>query len=282
MTKIVNTLMAATKISGPAACALLLGLPDHYTSHIFKTVYWYSYVLHVTKDLPEFQWPITSDFTRKASEAPDNNLVVIGHTSDGIVPMSKVNNYLYWPDALENMCLYNFLCITDVHKLRKNESVQGCTSEIVNVISKDQDNDLKGPYRFRPLHPCVDTHCLVRLTECKVYTVNFAGCALPRADKGNMEEYTFVMLVLFSPGRWCHGNNLVKGWDTWKVYFNNTTFAPEHLVVMRNMGVLYEYFDARDDFAAQHRQGALDILNPGHNFYAEGLDKEYNGMEREG
>ena len=44
LVKIVNSLTSQSEIGGPMACMYLLGHPDHYTSHTFKTCYWYPYL----------------------------------------------------------------------------------------------------------------------------------------------------------------------------------------------------------------------------------------------
>jgi Helitron helicase-like domain at N-terminus len=49
MMKIVNTLSTKMEMGSPMICMYLLGLPDHYTSHKFRTVFWQSFVQECRK-----------------------------------------------------------------------------------------------------------------------------------------------------------------------------------------------------------------------------------------
>ncbi|KAL1944336.1 hypothetical protein VTO73DRAFT_3521 [Trametes versicolor] len=80
------------------------------------------------------------------------------------------------------------------------------------------------------------------------------GCrALPRPDKGDREEYCRTMLVLFHPRGWRSGLDLKTPDQTWSDAFAAVTFSSGTLQIMKNMNVLYECHDARDDYAAQRR-----------------------------
>ena len=60
ITKIVNSLTAASEIGGPMAAMYLLKHPDHYTSHQFRVCYWRSFVSEVMQS--------SSDSTNIAEE----------------------------------------------------------------------------------------------------------------------------------------------------------------------------------------------------------------------
>ncbi|KAI9068049.1 hypothetical protein FKP32DRAFT_1527548, partial [Trametes sanguinea] len=110
MIKFVNALTAATEIGGPSASAHLLGYPDHYTDHIFKQFYWRGYVRRALEDCPTER----QTFANVDAETPDGSgvadeRVVVGAASNRVVPLSKVNDYVWRPTECDQMCLYEFL-----------------------------------------------------------------------------------------------------------------------------------------------------------------------------
>ncbi|KAI0686401.1 hypothetical protein C8T65DRAFT_526910, partial [Cerioporus squamosus] len=102
-------------------------------------------------------------------------------------------------------------------------------------------------------HPLRGTHGVYLRQENKAYVLNFVGKALPRPDRGDREEYCRVMMTLFCPTGWRAGMDLHQQGESWATAFERTPFRNEHEAVMRNMNLLYECLDARDDFSAQRR-----------------------------
>jgi hypothetical protein len=97
ITKIVNCLTAKMEIGSPMASLYLLGNPDHYTSHTFKTFYWKSYVAEVKKC-----WPSPDDM-----EVPEK--VVLQRSKFGFVGVSPVYDYIYRPNIYGNKSLYEWI-----------------------------------------------------------------------------------------------------------------------------------------------------------------------------
>ncbi|KAI1782864.1 hypothetical protein LXA43DRAFT_904703, partial [Ganoderma leucocontextum] len=234
MTKMVNALTAAAEIGGPAASAALLGLPDHYMNHTFKTVFWYSYIFRAQESGPMTvqRLELDRDWTSK--------------DRTGAVPMSKVNDYQFRPTVFEHLTLYDYLRTTDVRKLRKNEqfaeaTVDGGAGLEAGAIDEDTESDrpTMSAFRFHSDHPSCDTHRVFVRPPQDAYTINFTGRLLPRSDKGNQEEYCFTMLVLFAPGGWCSSVNLQGDSASWRARFDSVDFAPAHRDVMQKMQVLY-------------------------------------------
>ncbi|KAL1942558.1 hypothetical protein VTO73DRAFT_6160 [Trametes versicolor] len=77
--------------------------------------------------------------------------------------------------------------------------------------------------------------------------------SLPRADKGDWEEYAMTMLMLFKPGGWREGRDLLGSFPSFSAAFDHTSFDSGALDIMKNMNILYECLDARDDYSAQRR-----------------------------
>ncbi|KAI1783185.1 hypothetical protein LXA43DRAFT_977243 [Ganoderma leucocontextum] len=256
----VNSLAAAAEIGGPATCSSLMGYPDHYTNRKFRTVYWHSYVRKAIYDVPvELRMPVET----RALTTEDSNTeqIMVGLTEDGVVPLTKTNDYVFRPHEYENLCLYDYLCRTEVRKLGKRQVLAD-----ISIPEDEQSTDYDNAYAdvnltlgqssatlhsFLRQHPQYKSHGVVGLNDTSLYTVNFTGGLLPRPDKGNREEYALAMLVFFKPGGWRSGRDIVGSAKTWQEAFQMTTFASEHVAVMKNMMALYECLDARDDYSTQ-------------------------------
>ncbi|KAI0351716.1 hypothetical protein OH77DRAFT_1498333 [Trametes cingulata] len=228
LSKIVNALTAMREIGGPAACSYLLGIPDHYTNHTFKVFYWYAYVAHASTTLPQ-----QGDHDG-ATEADER--VVVGLQGDKVVPLSKVNDYIFRPAFFENWSLYDYLRSTDIRKLRKKA---------------DNPELPKATYRLHASHPLYATHVVHRRAEETEYVLNFVGGTLPRPDRGDLAVYQKTMLVLFRP--WRNGRDLLGCSQSLPEAFASYTFSEQAMTIMKNMNVLYECYDARDDYSASRR-----------------------------
>ncbi|KAI9069924.1 hypothetical protein FKP32DRAFT_1557224, partial [Trametes sanguinea] len=243
ITKFVNALTVAAEVGGPSASAYLLGYPDHYTGHIFKTFFWKGYVRYAMRDIPATS---TLNSVVEDDEGPER--VVIASARGSVLPLSKVNDYVFRPRECGAMSLYEFLRRTDVKAVGHDDNSDFST----NDSPDDMEADLPagGSFTFLQGHPQKSTHRVTVRSAERPWTLNFTGGVLPRPDRGDREEYAFVMLVLFAPGGWRTGRDLLCGRDSFSDAFQNTDFAAEHTRVMRNMNVLYECQDARDDYSA--------------------------------
>ncbi|KAH7931040.1 hypothetical protein BV22DRAFT_999226, partial [Leucogyrophana mollusca] len=80
------------------------------------------------------------------------------------------------------------------------------------------------------------------------------GPGLPRRDrKDSMERYCRLMLVFFKP--WRHPHDLRRRGETWSAAFEEfNAVCPERFkFVMKNMQIMHECRDSRDDHFAQRR-----------------------------
>ncbi|KAI9064617.1 hypothetical protein FKP32DRAFT_1553053, partial [Trametes sanguinea] len=261
--KIVNALSGSSEIGGPAVCAYLLGHDDHYTDRTFKVFYWKSYVKTARNQCgAEMQSRsddvISHDRPAEASvdESGEHEKVMLGITADGVVAVNKVNDYCCRPAFFESWTLYDFLVRTDVRKLRKTERFQ-THSRAADVdddgfqsSGSSEADSSDTAHKFVRGHALRSTHGVyVRRSEVP-YVLNFVGGSLPRPDRGDRDEYCFVMLVLFAPGGWRRGSDLMSDGLSFTEIFQRTAFASQHLRIMAHMNVLYECLDARDDFSA--------------------------------
>ncbi len=258
LTKVVNALTAMREMGGPSVCSYLLGYPDHYTNEVFKVFFWNVYVRTALSDIP---LPATaeSQVNEQYSER-----VMLTKEGDTVVPMSKVNDYIFRPTHFESWSLYDYLRAVDVKKVRSKGKAQHDESDSDNDVEEDMVQDdtpaevqcsrlSDSVFEFQPGHPQQRTHRVHLRAKSKWYILNFVGGTLPRRDRGDIESYCSTMLVLFAPQGWRTGRSLLGDCASWEDAFHAAAFTEEHLQVMRNMNVLYECLDARDDFSAMRR-----------------------------
>ncbi|KZT08010.1 uncharacterized protein LAESUDRAFT_607270, partial [Laetiporus sulphureus 93-53] len=251
ITKAVNALSAKMEIGAPMVCSYLLGFPDHYTNISFKKFYWTAYVKYIESTCSGSMTVTPASANDVVVDrAPDaNERVVIGRSGSELVPLNKINDYVYRPVRYEHYSLYDYLIQTDVVKHRRSRSA----TTIDDTPDDGDDGDAVGDdiyHSFLPGHPLRHTHVVVDVDRAKQYVLHFLGKPLPRHDKGDRESYCQSMLTFFNPGGWHTGSDLKTVEQNWESVFNQTVFSTDHVRVMANMNVLYECRDARDDFAA--------------------------------
>ncbi|KAL6309553.1 hypothetical protein BKA93DRAFT_723263, partial [Sparassis latifolia] len=279
ITKIVNALIAQQQTGGSFLCANLLGQPDHYTNMRFKTFYWYSFVKYVSQ-LAE--GVIAEDLL-------STDRVVVGMVRDNVVPITRINDYIFRPSGFETWTLYDYLrktiakrmspgfclsCIDDVDNSDGKSSIpnddfvsEDEVEESADTSEAIADNVHPEYHIFLCGHPARSTHAVCMLKSPKI--LNFVGGSLPRNDKGDLNEYGKTMLTFFSPGGWHDGKDIIHGRCSWKSAFDSTSFAGEHVQIMKHMHVLYECLDARDDYSTIHR--ALAMEDRGIAVFEDGL-----------
>ncbi|KDQ25055.1 hypothetical protein PLEOSDRAFT_1078941 [Pleurotus ostreatus PC15] len=222
MTKVVNLMGAKLEMGSPMICMYLLGHQDHYTSHIFKVFYWTSYV----SEARSYWHP---DDAYKSTDK-----VALVKMNNRITGLSPVFDYVYRPDTLESMCLYDWAIRCKRVKPTKSKSKTASISDCNNDDDEDHklDND-----DFEADNE--DTDQLL---------------APPRRDQGDREYYCSVMLALFLP--WRSGKELKDKDQTWDEAFVSHNFSAQHVQVMNNFNLRYECLDAKDDFRTEMKTGA--------------------------
>lgn len=287
LTKIVNATIARQEIGAPMVCAHLLGYGDHYTNMKFKPFYWYLYVTPVAR-----AWNFNLSTTVTTTETEDNSeRVMLKRTRDGILPWSKVHDYILRPPAFEHYSLYEFLRTTVVKKLDATSSanMERCTrrtpdSKLKDIVVQDLsseeaaqetlgpdipdnvefDDDLDEEieeipvftqcYEFSAGHPNRKSHAVFKVKDERAFILNYIGGLLPRPDQGDCERYCIIMLTLFKPDSWRDPKNMKLETASWEDTFQNTVFTPRSIEVMKNMNLLYECYEASHDFSAARRK----------------------------
>ncbi|TFK87210.1 hypothetical protein K466DRAFT_491266, partial [Polyporus arcularius HHB13444] len=100
---------------------------------------------------------------------------------------------------------------------------------------------------FDERHPQYQTHVLRKRTVWVVPVV--LGDRIPRQDRGEeeREEWARTMMILFVP--WRSPADMKRPNETWRAAFDRQQdmIRPAHHEIMRNMNVLSECRDARDE-----------------------------------
>ncbi|TFK51590.1 hypothetical protein OE88DRAFT_1595280, partial [Heliocybe sulcata] len=217
LTQIVNSLTVKMEIGAPMASAYLLGNPDHYTSHRFKTIYWKAYVNEVLTDwdLPDiyetislYDWICLARKTRITSK-----------TSTSSQADAKLN---------------------DPHDQLGTISIEG----------QDRQKEHVG-YNFTIHHPQHNTHNVIMVKEMRALVPNFIGGNLPRKDSGNREFYCTTMLTLFK--HWRKGKDLKEEEESWDDAYLKYNFTLRQQELMNFFNIRYECYDARDDYSKQRK-----------------------------
>jgi hypothetical protein len=289
MTKMVNLLSTKLEMGAPMVCMYLLDNPDHYTNHRFVPFYWESFVKEA-----QCAWDSTN------AENPVHSLAIV-KKKEKIVGLSPVFDYIYRPEQIEDMCLYDWVRRCEKRKLKlppvtqRNEISEMNVDDDVEIATSAslaledeaisdasvETGDLwpeatqryaftlpKNVYRYGQKHPLFDTHGTMVKSDNANIVVNFIGRPLPRCDRGDREYYCLAMLVLFKP--WRSGLQLKEQSLSWDEAFLSHKFTERQQQLVSNFNIKYECLDARDDYSAKMRKNCEDIFNDfpenlGHN-----------------
>ncbi|KAF8874338.1 hypothetical protein BD779DRAFT_1392904, partial [Infundibulicybe gibba] len=281
MTKIVNNLSAKVEMGSPMVCMYLLGNPDHYKSHDFAVFYWQSYIREARKAWDQKE---INKENEVIDELPEKIALIKRHGR--VVGLSPVHDYIHRPVEISGLSLYNWVRRCRREKLPKIRTKCAIPSEKGSSSSSNaseadfdegatasddgsstlfEEKQLEGSalhveeglFPFLEPHPLVDTHGARCVSEEKGLVPNFVGGMLPCADQGDREYYCSTMLALFKP--WRTGADLKEIDETWDAAFLAHKFSEREKELMQNFNLRYECLDARDDFHAQLRAGALNV-----------------------
>ncbi|EIN07527.1 hypothetical protein PUNSTDRAFT_71472 [Punctularia strigosozonata HHB-11173 SS5] len=262
--KMVNSLSAKQEIGGPMVCQYLLGQPDHYTNMNFRVVFWVPYVGMVSA-----AW---QEGATENDSPTSKDQVVVGRSDGKVVPVNRSHDWVYRPSAFDNYSLVQYLQETEVKSLtprQKQQIVDGSLSMPSGPVdftrTVDSDGDYSADeeessertscpfYLFDSEHPRYRSHAVFVRKKGTCTVLNFVS-GLPRRDKGDREFYCKTMLTFFAPG-WRTGMELRYASETWDAAFRRQvdSFSASARLMMDRFDILYQCYDAKDDYAALRR-----------------------------
>ncbi|KAJ3513183.1 hypothetical protein NMY22_g15115 [Coprinellus aureogranulatus] len=300
--KLANNLTSKLEIGSPMAAMYLLGHPDHYKSHQFVPFWWRTFVNRIRRETaPLFGGTV------------EDERVVLLKEKDGVIGHSNVDDYVYRPEELTGLSLYEFIQCTEKKKMRRKAKpkekgsadhkdtpvVDGDVAEGDEDGEEDEEPDgspelpdedsgyhvPKKALRFVSGHSQSKSHYLTYHKErVDTHIPNFIGGTLPRKDSGDVEQYYLTMLTLFKP--WRAYRDLLNNHTSWKNSFDGYAFSPKHIRYMKNFNLKYECLDERDDYHAVLKQKAKEIRSAtfGSGRWTEedhALTEEYNELLEE-
>ncbi|EPQ56049.1 hypothetical protein GLOTRDRAFT_41465, partial [Gloeophyllum trabeum ATCC 11539] len=137
-TQIVNSLSVRMEMGAPMAAAYLLGNPDHYTSHRFRTVYWKSYSSEVLKD-----WDSTDLDQLAENDNPNpKDQVVVKRSREGYTAYTPIMDYIYRPKPFKDVCLYDWIHLSR-KKLLPNIASNSDASQTGTAVEAQEDSRAK-------------------------------------------------------------------------------------------------------------------------------------------
>ncbi|KAJ3557014.1 hypothetical protein NM688_g1702 [Phlebia brevispora] len=137
--------------------------------------------------------------------------------------------------------------------------------------------DTREYFDFSPGHLKFGSHVVCVLPAKQWRVVNFVGPPLPRRNGTDNEAYCKTMLTFFRP--WCSGLDLKSSDETWMNAYDSTVLDECHRGVIRNMNLLYECLDSRDDYASRRRQEENDENLPAFIPEDDMVEIEHAGQE---
>ena len=83
-------------------------------------MYWKIYIYAVKSQWNKISDQHSENVLREAEIVPDENVIVV-KKNDGIIPISKIDDYCYRGQELEHLCVHDFVLSTVKNKLTKNQ-----------------------------------------------------------------------------------------------------------------------------------------------------------------
>lgn len=249
--RICNRLIAKMEIGSPMACLYMLGNPDHYTSHCFKSFWWRVFVNYVENSVKTAEQGCESEDC-----FDDMNRVLIRKDRKGYVPVDLVDDYRFRPTELERCSLYSWIQISE-KQLKKN-----ATSD----VHSNGQGELRGPvtYEFDVGHPLGEEYNVVIDWRKAIYIVpTFFGGRIPRMNSGDGDYFYCVMATLFVP--WRNGKDLKRADESWESSFKSNELDGRSRQIIKNFGIRDECADARDDYYRERLKSRTERQKSGRN-----------------
>ncbi|KAF8439961.1 hypothetical protein L210DRAFT_3352771, partial [Boletus edulis BED1] len=230
-----HSMISRQELSAQQVCSYLLAHGDHYTSHVYRNMYWSSFEHH------------------------DGNVIAC---------TNQVDDYRFRSQALQNVCLWDFCAQVDkVQRRHRGDDVEEHEADSDCLTEDDSDNrefmsgvqglDVLSDTSYRrPCFQFLSNHVESKTRQLRVrhpskrYVPVPIGSALPRQDREEfMARHARAMLLLFKP--WRSASDLREGKDSWTSAYNAWTVDPRGTYpskcrIVDNIHALQECKDAWD------------------------------------
>ncbi len=286
LTMTVNRMRSRQEISHQQVMSYLVGGGDHYTSHCYRVLYFGAFDRMFKRVWGEVPWTaatvtlsnVSGDGTGREGDWDDvvdveMDVEGMGGMVDveGGIPTVPSDGRSGLAEADEVMLYLGSGSISAVtqqqdYMLRGNDPDFGglCLYEFVGMVEKitRRSEDARRERRetggrrgrreeprgaFDQRHPQYETHVLRKRTVWVVPVV--LGDRVPRHDRGDeeKEQWARMMMILFVP--WKNPADIKYEGETWRDAYERRrdVIGPQQQEIIRNMNVLSECRDARDE-----------------------------------
>lgn len=271
--KCAYALISHQELSAQQVMSYLLGYEDHFTSHVYRNLYWTSFERALERMDPAAKLSTAanteSDLTDRdeytASVVDDQDMfaveeeVVIASEWEEIVPrLGPVSDYLLRGALFEDLTVWDFISQTrKVQGQKRYNPVArpAVPTGLTNIDSLLRDSSRNRPSdTFLPLHLQHKGYVLrIVLPSDRLVPVP-TGPGIPRRGRPDTHDrYSRLMLILFKP--WRCLTDLKRSSVNWSDAFQEFQIncSARYLGIMHNMQLLHECKDSRDDHFEQRR-----------------------------
>ncbi len=273
LVKCANALLAKQELSGPQVASYLMDYGDHYTSHLFRILFWSNFERIVTSEegvgseeipSPDGEDDDTSeDHNQDSDNSHDSDQFVFVERSAGRLHSDERKSgsglpFPRGPRSKDYVCGIYFVSQTEKSSMQYLKRYDSTPDD---EDDSDEDDGFQSPGRkslardrFKDGHPESKTHFLRIRSVGKEYVPVPLGRSIYRRDREDCrEEYCRLMLVLFKP--WRCAADLKAGHESWESAFHSfmEDCPPALAKVMENMQRLHECKDSRDDHYQNRR-----------------------------
>ncbi|KAG2127794.1 hypothetical protein BD769DRAFT_1294014, partial [Suillus cothurnatus] len=253
--KSTHAMISHQELSAQQVAAYLMEHGDHYTSHEYRNVFWTSFEKYVQDYMSRSFalqdmciWDFVTQVEKQKIKLSQDHDTTNAFAGDDVTES----------DFQESMELDQF---ADTDNTFSAQKVPEKASEDTHDQRVSVEDIMKTKTRLRPSFELLDNHVeskTHRLVVChpdrRCIPVPI-GPSLPRRDRLEVRErYCRVMLILFKP--WISVDDLRSEFESWSDAFENfiKRCGPNKLFIMKNMQILHECKDSRDDHFANRRQ----------------------------
>ena len=191
ITKIVNSLTAASEIGGPMASMYLLKHQDHYTSHKFKVFYWKSYVYEVLRAWND-SYKIEENGPSKVVLGLKSSQEPTGMSKTQIIAISPIQDYIHRPEIYHDVCLYDWVRLSEKKKIPKrgNKGPKTKQNNLAPLNERvDYDSDFENDYNVEgQLLESDNEECLSDPDVHHEHTIYGGGVAVKQEEEESDDE----------------------------------------------------------------------------------------------